>query len=117
MLDLKNLILLDVSGNENLTCPPLDICAQGVKQTMEYLEIVPVTVDDMQEGWELIDPTLEDLEQEFGMSTYDIAPHLTSFNSDYSDNIETPNTPEQEKKSPGWVSWSLGLLSRSFLGE
>eukprot|EP00339_Tiarina_fusa_P003091 CAMPEP_0117015280 /NCGR_PEP_ID=MMETSP0472-20121206/12241_1 /TAXON_ID=693140 ORGANISM="Tiarina fusus, Strain LIS" /NCGR_SAMPLE_ID=MMETSP0472 /ASSEMBLY_ACC=CAM_ASM_000603 /LENGTH=115 /DNA_ID=CAMNT_0004719053 /DNA_START=1048 /DNA_END=1392 /DNA_ORIENTATION=+ len=111
--DLHNLVLLDVTGNESIYSPPLDVCQGGVKAVIEYLKNVPVTVDDLEEGWEFVEPTQEDIKLEFGLSSNDLAPYLANYSSD----LSTPQIPDDDEQienpaPDGWISW----LSRSILG-
>lgn len=118
ILDLHRLELLDLSGNEDIRQPPPDVCEEGLQAIKLYLETIPASVEDLQEGWEIVEPTTTDIRTEFGLTSSDVAPYLKSYScTDVPPHSQDQQEDASESPRPGWISSTLQYLSRSIWGE
>jgi hypothetical protein len=109
---LVELFALDLSGNEEITSPPLEICEAGLQAVREYLTEIPASLEDLQEGWEIVEPSSEDIQTEFGLTSSDVTPFRFKTYSE-----EFPPQPEVPLEAPaGWISSTFHYLSRSIWG-
>lgn len=115
---LTNLSVLNVTGNENIQSPPLDVCQNGIEKIFEYLNSLPCSIEDMEEGWEIVNPTERDIDIEFGLNASTIAPYLIdSFEENTRKQENLSDDEPIENPQDGWISYTMKLLSRSIFGE
>jgi hypothetical protein len=110
---LKGLEVFDVVGNENLQSPPYSVCLDGLSSIFEYLENTPQTVEEMQEGWEIVEPTPIDESILFDLTDRDTAPYVPPVVPIHPQHYETqPALPDDQASadSSGWVSYMLSFL-------
>mmetsp|Transcript_4474 Transcript_4474/g.15718 ORF Transcript_4474/g.15718 Transcript_4474/m.15718 type:complete len:181 (+) Transcript_4474:1027-1569(+) len=66
-------VSFNVSENPDIVSPPVEVCECGREAVVEFLSKVPQTLQEMEEGWEVLDPTAEEDEMLFDLSEKDLS--------------------------------------------
>lgn len=63
----------NASGNDDIVSPPASICDLGRAAVLDFLVKVPQTLQEMEEGWEVMDITPEEDQMLFDVSDQDLS--------------------------------------------